>query len=169
LPGDQTASKGLPAGLNITRKFFRLKPIATTADGSIHFRCEEIVDAHIKAGETIMMKILVDAPVRLPYVKVEAALPSGCEVVEDAREDSTDDTAPQFQGDWSVPWWTHQDVLDDRIVYFGALLKQGKCEFHTMLRMELPGNLQINPVSLEGMYNDKIRAYSQLGNLQVVE
>ncbi len=171
MPGDQVAAKGLPDGLKIARKFYRLKPTATTADGAVHFKSEEIADGRVKVGETIMMKVFVEAPVGLPYVKVEAALPSGAEVVEDGREASTDtdQDRAKLQGDWSLPWWTHQDVLDDRIVYFGAVLKPGKSEFHTMLRLELPGTLDINPVSLEGMYSDKIKGYSALDRLQVIE
>jgi hypothetical protein len=167
LPNDQSVEKGLPQGLKLTRKFYRLKPVATTTNGAIHFRSEEITDGHIKAGETIMMRMFVETPVRLPYVKLEAALPSGAEVVKDSRENTADESTNKMEGDWSAPWWTHEDVLDDRIVYFGKSVPAGKSEFHTMLRMELPGSIQVNPVSLEGMYSDKIRAYSALNSLQI--
>jgi alpha-2-macroglobulin len=171
LPGDRSVAKAVPEGLSIKRKFYRLAPIATTTDGVVHFQLEEITDGHIKAGETIMMKVLVDAPLNLPYIKVEAALPSGAEVVaEDARQNSTDSsTDDTLQGYWGSAWWNHQDILDDRIVYFGTNLAKGKSEFHTMLRMELPGTLEINPVSLEGMYSDKIKGYSMFDSLQVTE
>jgi hypothetical protein len=170
LPGDRSVAKGLPEGLNIVRKFYRMTPVATTTDGVVHFRTDEITDGHVKAGETIMMKILVDAPLDMPYIKVEALLPSGAEVVDDSRQNTADSSSDDtMKGDWGSAWWSHQDILDDRIVYFGTRLNHGKSEFHTMLRMELPGTLQINPVSLEGMYSDKIKGYSMLDSLQVTE
>jgi uncharacterized protein YfaS (alpha-2-macroglobulin family) len=165
LANDQSVEKGLPQGLKLTRKFYRMKPVATTTNGAIHMRSEEITDGHVKAGETIMMRMFVEAPVRLPYIKLEAALPSGAEVVKENSDDT--EAAKTLEGDWSAPWWTHQDILDDRIVYFGRSVPAGKSEFYTMLRMELPGSIQINPVSLEGMYSDKVRAYSSLGSLQI--
>jgi hypothetical protein len=167
LANDQSVEKGLPQGLKLTRKFYRMKPVATTTNGAIHMRSEEITDGHVKAGETIMMRMFLETPVRLPYIKLEAALPSGAEVVKESTDNTEDHSINTLEGDWGAPWWTHQDILDDRIVYFGRSVPVGKSEFYTMLRMELPGSIQINPVSLEGMYSDKIRAYSALGSLQI--
>jgi uncharacterized protein YfaS (alpha-2-macroglobulin family) len=173
LPGDQTAGKGAPEGLSITRKYFRLVPRKEpAADGSIHFKSEEIVDHQIKAGETILMKTFVNSPIPLPYVKIESALPSGAEVVKaDSREASTDNTSDKENvfGDWGYRWWTHEDDLDDKVVYFGTRIPQGLSTFHTMMRMELPGKMEVLPTTLEGMYSDKIRGYSPLEELTVKE
>jgi hypothetical protein len=38
-----------------------------------------------------------------------------------------------------------------------------------MLRMEMPGTFEINPIKLEGMYTDKVRGYSPPGVMKVVE
>jgi uncharacterized protein YfaS (alpha-2-macroglobulin family) len=38
-----------------------------------------------------------------------------------------------------------------------------------MVRLELPGKFQINPVSLEGMYTNNVHGYSQAEQLEVVE
>jgi alpha-2-macroglobulin len=172
-PGDQSVEKGLPQGLKITRKFYRLVPGATASNGGVHFHTKEITDGMIKAGETVMMKTFVESPVSLPYIMVQAALPSGAEVVdtngdqENNTDTSTDSDQPGIDGDWGAAWWTHQDILDDRIVYFGTRLPQGKSEFHTMIRLELPGNIQVNPVSLEGMYTNAVRGYSGLDSLHI--
>jgi uncharacterized protein YfaS (alpha-2-macroglobulin family) len=172
LPGDQMAGKGLPEGLTITRKFFRLVPQKElAADGSIHFKSEEIIDHKVKAGETIMMKTIVHSPTPLPYVKIESALPSGAEIVKsDSRESSVDKSSEQSQiGDWGTVWWTHEDDLDDRVVYFGTSIPKGDSTFHTMLRMELPGKMEVLPTTLEAMYSKKIRGYSPLDELTVKE
>jgi hypothetical protein len=173
-PGDKIADKATPQGLHLERKFFRLTPEATKSDGTIHFRTVPITDGKIKAGETVLMKVFVDSPVALPYVMLEAALPSGAEVadkgIEDQNLESEDGAHNEgYEGDWAMPWWTHQDVLDDRIVFFCTSLKAGKSEFHTMLRMESPGSLNVDPVSIEGMYTKKVRGYSELDSLTVAE
>jgi uncharacterized protein YfaS (alpha-2-macroglobulin family) len=118
------------------------------------------------------MKTFVNSPIPLPYVKIESALPSGAEVVKaDSRESSTDDTPDKENvfGDWGYRWWTHEDDLDDKVVYFGTRIPQGLSTFHTMMRMELPGKMEVLPTTLEGMYSDKIRGYSPLEELTVKE
>ncbi len=166
-----TGVANLPADLKLERQFFRLKSVADTTSGIIKVKAEPLAGSSIKAGETILMKVLVDTPRSLPYVIVEAALPSGAEVVEsknqtEAAEPSEDEVV---QGDWGRPWWTHQDVLDDKIVYFGTNLPQGKSQFNTLLRMELPGRVNVNPAMLAGMYSKGIKGFTNLDRLNVVE
>jgi uncharacterized protein YfaS (alpha-2-macroglobulin family) len=119
------------------------------------------------------MKVYVEAPVSIPYVMLEAALPSGAEVVDggpsDSSLDNADGSESTLEGDWAAPWWSHQDVLDDRIAFFGTSLPAGKSEFHTLLRMESPGRLNVDPVYLEGMYTKNVRGYSRLDILEVTE
>jgi len=174
--GDVIAEQASPSGLRLSRKFFHVVPGPMKSDGSIHFRTLPITDGRVKAGETILMKVYVDAPTAIPYVMLQAALPSGAEAVDEKpevrnmdNEDGEEGSSPALEGDWEAPWWTHQDVLDDRITFFGTSLPAGKSEFHTLLRMEIPGKLNIEPVSLEGMYTKKVRGYSQLDSLTVTE
>jgi uncharacterized protein YfaS (alpha-2-macroglobulin family) len=172
-PGDRVAEKSIPSGIAMGRQFFRLEPDVVSADGSIHYSTHQIKDHTIHAGETVLMKVTLNSPIALPYVIVEAALPSGAEVVDnDPRRnmvsgESSDDSG--VSGDWGQWWWTHQDVLDDKIVFFVTSLPAGQHEFWTMVRLEMPGTFQINPMSMQGMYTKKVRAYSQLDYLKVVE
>src|SRR5579875_366533 len=173
-PGDEIAEKSLPRGIGLSRQFFRLQPGPMNDKGQVHFTSRLISDRTIKAGETVLMKVQLETPVALPYVIVEAALPSGAEVAsEDPRasmvEGGQNESESFMIGDWGEWWWTHQDVLDDRIVFFVTNLPAGKHEFYTMVRMEMPGTFQINPMSLTGMYTNKVRAYSGLDYLKVVE
>lgn len=169
-PGDHVNEKAMPNGLQLTRKFYRLKAVATTSDGKTHFETEEIHNGQVHAGETIMMKVYIESPISVPYVILDAALPSGGEVVSnDPRESNIEGQSDDTFGDFGSWWWSHQDVLDDRIVFFANNLPAGKSSFQTMIRMELPGTLQMNPVNLEGMYTKKVRAYSTLDVLKVSE
>jgi len=171
-PNENLAASGSPQGLSLERSFYRLKPSSTTSDGKIHFRSDQITDNTIQAGETVLMKIKVNAPISLPYTLLEVYLPSGAEVVQhQAKEDLVegDNTESGLAGDWSAPWWSHQDILDDRIVFFSTNLPQGKSEFSTLVRMEMPGHYQINPIRVEGMYTKNVRAYSNLDTIKVTK
>lgn len=171
LPGQSTEEDALPKGLKVTRKFFRLQTVAKASTGVLHFKTIPIEGGKIKAGETVLMKVYIDTPVSVPYIIVESPLPSGSEVVNDHKEGALEGetTASPIEGDWGAPWWTHQDVLDDRIVFFGTTMPAGKSEFHTLLRMEMPGQVQLNPVNFEGMYTKNVRGYSMVDALSITE
>jgi len=170
-PGENTEADALPKGLKVTRKFFRLQSTKETSTGTIHFRTVPITAGQIKAGETVLMKVYIDSPVHVPYIIVESPLPSGSEVVENHKSEELEGESggAAVEGDWGEPWWTHQDVLDDRIVFFGTEMPAGKSEFHTLLRMELPGDVQLNPVTFEGMYTKSVRGYSMLDALKITD
>lgn len=170
-PGENTEADALPRGLKVTRKFFRLQSTKETSTGTIHFRTVPITGGQIKSGETVLMKVYIDSPVHVPYIIVESPLPSGSEVVENHKSEALEGTSggTAVEGDWGAPWWTHQDVLDDRIVFFGTEMPAGKSEFHTLLRMELPGDVQLNPVTFEGMYTKSVRGYSMLDALKIAD
>lgn len=168
-PSENIAAKGSPLGLSVQRSFYRLTASAATSDGKIHFRSDRINDNVISAGETVLMKVKVTSPTSIPYIILEAFLPSGAEVVDDSSKKDLIKNDSSIQGDWSMAWCTHQDNLDDRIVFFGAQLPQGDSEFSVLVRMEMPGNYQINPLKLEGMYAKNVRAYSNLDQITVKE
>jgi hypothetical protein len=170
-PGDTVPQSALPQGLKLQREFYRIQPEPVGPEGTMRFKTHPIPDHHVKAGETVLMKLVVNTPVALPYVILDAALPSGGEVVsDDPREgllETSDSTDDSLNGDWGNWWWTHQDILDDRVVMFTSSLPAGKSEFYALVRMELPGTFQMNPVKLEGMYSKAIHAYSALDSIQV--
>ena len=167
-PGESTEADALPQGLKVTRKFFRLQSVKETSTGVIRFRTVPITGGQIKAGETVLMKVYIETPVHVPYIIVESP---GAEVVQShkSEEMNGESGGTVVEGDWGEPWWTHQDVLDDRIVFFGTQMPAGKSEFHTLLRMELPGDVQLNPVTFEGMYTKSVRGYSMFDALKITD
>jgi alpha-2-macroglobulin len=172
-PGENAPGMAIPQGLSLERSFSRIGLAATTSDGKLHFRATKLSENTVDAGETILMKVKLTSPISLPYVLMECALPSGGEVVDDQSKssnlDSSSDDKSTFAGDWREVWWSHQDVLDDRIVFFVTNLPSGVSEFPVLVRMEMPGTFQMNPVKLEGMYTNKVRAYSPPTQIKVVE
>jgi uncharacterized protein YfaS (alpha-2-macroglobulin family) len=196
-PGKDTNEPSSPAGLKINRQFMRLVPIATTEKNRIRFKAVELDQNQLKAGETILMRLNITSPITLPYLIVEAPLPSGAEVVDDnpklsslervessesegeggdpsaprpvtANNTTSNDDSP-FLFDWGNAWWSHQDILDAKIVYFITSLRPGQNHINTMVRVELPGKLQVNPVTLQGMYSKAISSSSNASTLSVSE
>lgn len=175
-PGSTVPQKPLPDGLKIQRAFFRLHPTAMSSTGTIRFKSVPLEGNRVQAGETILMKVSVESPLALPYVLLTVPLPSGGEVVAgDAKENLLEDTEGNdtdspFQGDWGRVWWSHQEVLDDRVVFFSTNLPSGKrMDFYTMVRMEMPGKFVMNPARLEGMYTNRVRAISTVDGIRVLE
>jgi hypothetical protein len=176
-PGVMVPQKPLPEGLRIRRAFYRMQAEPVGPTGTMRFKTHVLSDGTVRAGETVLMKVTVESPVALPYVIVDTALPSGGEVVSnDPREANMEGSAESdssetdgFSGDWGNWWWTHQDILDDRVIMFASSVPAGKSGFYALVRMEMPGTFQMNPVKLEGMYSKRIRAYSPVDQLKVIE
>lgn len=170
-PGEMVASKSLPDGLKMRREFFRLVPSVPDSNGNVKFKAEPLPNRTVKAGETVLMKVYVESPTEVPYAFLRAPLPSGAEVVEnDSRADSAEEEKSSADTyEWGNWWWTHQDVMDDHLAFFVTEFRPGKCEFHQMVRLEIPGKFQMNPVHLEGMYTKDVRAHSQADVLTVTE
>lgn len=170
-PGETIAQKTLPEGLKIRRAFYRLKPTVVDNNGTVKFQTEPL-NGSVRAGETIVMKLLIDSPNALPYLMLESPLPSGGEVViDDPKSDLMQDESDEDKLDYNLGtwWWTHQDVLDDKMVFFATSMPKGHSEVYTLVRMEMPGQFQMNPVHLTGMYTTAIDAYSPLDQLTVTE
>ena len=165
-PGEKMTAHCIPSGLSLERSFYRLVPTAKTSDGRTVFDTKIISNNVIHAGETVLMKVKVNCPVPLPYVILEAYLPSGAEIVTNSAKEETTTKDPF---NWYIHWWTHQDILDDRIVFFVTNMREGVSEFSTLVRMEMPGHYEMNPLRIEGMYAKNVRGYSTLDELQVSE
>lgn len=171
-PGAQVPQAAMPQGLSIQREFFRIQAEPVGPNGTLRFKMHPLSGNQVRAGETVVMKVKVNTPVALPYVILEAALPSGGEVVSnDPRESllQESDEEAAISGDWGNWWWAHQDILDDQVVMFANSVPAGKSEFHALVRMEMPGTFQMNPVKLEGRYSQRVKAYSSLDSIQVLE
>ena len=164
-PGQNSFVPSTPKGLGIHREFARLKAVYDS-NNNVSFTEEPLVGP-VKAGETLLMKIKLDSPITVPYTLLEVPLPSGAEVVKDSpKEEIAGRGNNEVVSKW---WWTHEDIMDDHLAFFVSNYREGKSEIRTMVRLELPGKFQINPVTLEGMYTNNVHGYSQAEQLEVVE
>jgi len=169
-PGEQPILKSLPSDLKIKREFFKLVAAPRKPNEETEYKVVPLGTEPVKAGDVIKMRVLVDCPIRVPYAMVEAFLPSGGEVLSTpprlVAEKSESVPESEFVDHWY--WWTHQDVLDDRITFFSTEMPSGKAEFEAYIRMEMPGKFNINPVNMEAMYTNKIRGRSAAHDITVV-
>lgn len=163
-PGEHGLVPSTPTGLTIQRSFSRLKAEYDSA-GDIHFK-EEPITGKVKAGETLLMKIKIDSPINVPYSLIEAALPSGAEVVENDPKEYSVKSDTAVLGNW---WWNHKDIMDDHLAFFMTDFRSGPSEIRQMVRLELPGKFQMNPITLEGMYTDNVHGYSEATQIEVVD
>jgi len=176
-------AKCIPDDMHITRKFYKLTPMWSNGKNVMQFAAianqppagynpaPMSEGDTVKAGETIMMALTIDTPIAAPYVMVDAALPSGAEVTHDEQLVEPDSKKAQELGmqNYNRYQWSHQDRLDDRIVFFTTNMPAGKSQFTTFLRMEMPGTFNVNPVNLQAMYTKKVRGYSGIDTITVVE
>lgn len=163
-PGDNSYVAGTPSGLTISRQFSRLKA-SYDSSGNVHFK-EEPLTGSVKAGETLLMSVRLNSPISVPYTLLEIPLPSGAEVVKDDPKErlAEHDSSASILRSW---WWTHRDIMDDHLAFFVSNYKAGVSEIRTMVRLELPGKYQMNPVTLEGMYTDNVHGYSTANEILV--
>ncbi len=151
-PGQKIVSQCSPPDLVLEREFFKLKTVRN-ADGARHISEVPIEQSAVRAGDTILMRITVRTPERFPYISMEAPLPSGAEVVSDKRIGGN--------------WYTHRDILDDKIVFFIRDMSAGEATFDTLLRMEMPGKFNISPAKFEGMYTKSVRGNSSSDRIEI--
>lgn len=172
--GKKVVPRSSPPDLTVERHFYKLERYKVPKTEVWATRGVPIDESGIKTGDLILMKVKIHAPFSMPYIKVEAPLPSGAEVISKQESIETQDMTPdglENSNDASLfnYWWTHQDILDDRIVFFVTQMAPGNAEFQSLLRMEMPGELNANPVSFEGMYSKAIRGYSEGDTIKVTE
>lgn len=170
-PGQAAPVPNRPNGLTMERQFFRLLPKGDPAKGNLRFVPTLIPDGKIKCGETVLMRLKINSPTRVPYVLLQGSLPSGAEVIENSPQaDNTEETeANSVVVDSGACWWSRQDTFDDHVAMFIRDLPSGKSETHTLLRMELPGVVMANPARLQGMYTNAVEGLSSCQKLEIKE
>jgi hypothetical protein len=97
-------------------------------------------------------------------VVVQCLLPAGLEV-ENPRLD-TSETAP-LAADNELVLTGHQDLRDDRVLFFTDLTRTGWYAGYTQLRAVTPGRYGLPPVQAEAMYDPAIMAVDAPGSVTV--
>ncbi|AWV89348.1 hypothetical protein [Bradymonas sediminis] len=114
----------------------------------------------VKLGSRVRVRLTMVAPTRRYHVALVDPLPAGLEplnlalaTTEAVPEDPHASTAPTPYWWWSRPWYSHQNLRDERAEAFSSLLGAGVHEFTYTTRATTPGEFVVPPTKAEEMYS----------------
>jgi len=160
------------SGIKITKEFYNLK---STMDKEGNIKYEEVpFNGSPKAGEILLVKLILENTKTMSYIIVEDYRASGMEVVsEDPRTklgDNYDNSDEEKNNTyWWDFWWTNQENRDEKMVFFINALDPGKHIFKYLIRPEMPGEYLINPGYVSGMYSSYAKGSTSSMKIKVSE
>jgi uncharacterized protein YfaS (alpha-2-macroglobulin family) len=121
---------------------------------------------HIKAGARVRVRITMSNPSRRYHVALVDPLPAGLEalnpelaVTEKLPDESTETGIARggrsvfdFYWYWRGTWYEHQNLRDERVEAFTALLWEGEHVYTYFARATTPGLFVVPPAKAEEMY-----------------
>ncbi len=117
-------------------------------------------DWHIRAGSRVRITLTMVAQDRRYHVALVDPLPAGLEAVNPALAtsaqtdpDTTNQPGPMKHGWWWWgPWYSHQNLRDERVEAFTTLLWEGVHSYSYIARATTPGTFIVPPAKAEEMY-----------------
>ncbi|MBB6051644.1 alpha-2-macroglobulin family protein [Armatimonas rosea] len=134
-------------GLKIRREYVRL---ASGPKGLL----PEAASTSFPQGETVRVRLIVEATQAQEFVLLEDRFPAGFE--PNARGTLEEDDT---YGSWNF-WYSHIDVRDDRVALFARHLAPGKHVYEYHLRAQTRGKSHALPSAVTPMYSANVRAES---------
>ncbi|HMV85460.1 MAG TPA: alpha-2-macroglobulin family protein [Blastocatellia bacterium] len=114
----------------------------------------------IKAGARVRVRLTMFAQSRRYHVALVDPMPAGFEalnpelaVTGGIPRDDKDTNARSRWGWWSWQWFEHQNMRDERVEAFTALLWEGVYNYSYVARATTPGNFVVPPAKAEEMYH----------------
>jgi uncharacterized protein YfaS (alpha-2-macroglobulin family) len=112
---------------------------------------------HIRAGAQVRVRLKLVAASRRYHVALVDPLPAGLEPLNPALavtpEVDSSKTPRTFAEWWKQHWFNHQNLRDDRVEVFSALLWEGVYEYEYTARATTRGNFIVPPTKAEEMYH----------------
>nr|MBA3548009.1 hypothetical protein [Nannocystis sp.] len=117
-------------------------------------------DWHIRAGARVRVTLTMVAQDRRYHVALVDPLPAGLEAVNPALAgsaqpdpDTTNQPGPmKHRWWWWGPWYSHQNLRDERVEAFTTLLWEGVHTYSYIARATTPGTFIVPPAKAEEMY-----------------
>jgi uncharacterized protein YfaS (alpha-2-macroglobulin family) len=115
---------------------------------------------HIKPGARVRVLLTMVAPARRYHVALVDPLPAGLEPLNPAlavteaipdRQDSQQNQSGYWW--WYRPWYSHQNLRDERAEAFAPLVWAGVHEYSYVARATTPGEFVVPPTKAEEMYH----------------
>jgi uncharacterized protein YfaS (alpha-2-macroglobulin family) len=148
--------KPISNGFTITRTYATLQGTAATS---------------FKAGDLLTVTLAIKADKDSKWIAVVDPLPAGLEVVNaKLAAGGTNMQQPQQQpDDWASRrqrWmnsiaWDHEEIRDDRVLWFADNLSSGSYEMTYQARATIDGTFTAMPATIEAMYAPDQRARTE--------
>jgi uncharacterized protein YfaS (alpha-2-macroglobulin family) len=114
---------------------------------------------HIKAGARVRVALTIVNDNRCYHVALVDPMPAGLEAMNPALavtgpvpQDPNEQKSPGPYWWWSSTWYEHQNMRDERVEAFAALLWEGVHDYSYVARATTPGNFGVSPPKAEEMY-----------------
>ncbi|MHA4811818.1 alpha-2-macroglobulin family protein [Flavitalea flava] len=142
-PGDSLVihKKGsLPLYFSAYRQYWNAIPEKTTGAFAVRsfFERNGQVVAQIKAGEPVLLKVVVEVKGDAEYVMIEIPIPAGCSYKEKEQSYSNHEV--------------HREYFKDKVSIFCQTLEKGTHTFSISLSPRYTGRYGLNPAKAEMMY-----------------
>jgi len=143
--------------------------------------CKPVTSA--QPGDLVEVRLTLTVPHYRDYVQLEDAYPAGMEPVDATLSTEQNDLAPEAgvsevgmpgADDVSImyPWWwktfDHEELRDERAVFFATNLAPGVYQARYYLRAAIPGAYNVLPAVANEMYAPDVRGRSD-GAVFVIE
>jgi uncharacterized protein YfaS (alpha-2-macroglobulin family) len=126
-----------------------------------------------KAGELITVKLTVDADATQRWVALVDPIPAGFEVVNPKlaaggapQPGSAPGSRPSY---WQAVTWDHQEMRDDRVLWFADHMHRGSYELEYQARATIDGTFTTMPATIEAMYEPQLRARTTRAQVTVTK
>lgn len=144
-------------GLVVERRYCAVENLTqtTVARGEASPTCVPVTSA--RPGELVEVRLTVIVPRLRTYVWLEDWIPAGMEPVDPALKTEVEGTTPEARLVGREVWWwqrgfEHQELRDERAVFYASQLAAGTYELRYYLRAAIPGEYRVLPATIGEMY-----------------
>ncbi|MBN2007173.1 MAG: Ig-like domain-containing protein [Anaerolineae bacterium] len=133
--------------------------------------CAPVTSVH--PGDLVEVRLTLTVPHYRDYVQLEDTYPAGMEPVDATLKTEQSDLTPEVSMTGPQhPWWwqtfDHEELRDERAVFFAINLAPGVYQARYYLRAAIPGTYKVLPAIVSEMYFPDVRGRSD-GEVFVIE
>jgi len=151
------AGKAMSNGFSITRRYTDVNGVERTA---------------FKAGDMVTVKLSITADDSRKWIALVDPIPAGFEVINPklaaggqnlAQQPAAGDAwAQRRQVYWNAITWDHQEMRDDRVLWFADDMRKGTYELAYQARATIDGTFRVMPATIEAMYFPEVRGRTDM-------
>lgn len=159
------AGRSMANGFAITRRYLDAKGADKTA---------------FKAGEMVTVQLSITADNSRKWIALVDPIPAGFEVINpkllaggknlaQPAPASGNPWAQRRQAYWNAITWDHQEMRDDRVLWFADDMQRGSYELTYQARATIDGTFTVMPATVEAMYFPEIRGRTEITTVTIVK